>query len=259
MCLLLLALDAHPRYRLIAAANRDEFYARPTATLGWWDDDGRVLAGRDLEHRGTWMGVTREGRFAALTNFREAGARISGAPSRGLLVSEFLTGAEAADGFCDRLAGRAGEYNGFNLVVGDGRRLLWFSNRAPLPVTLEPGVHGLSNHLLGTPWPKLEGGLRDLRGCLQLEGEDLVEAGLELLSDRAIPPDDQLPDTGFGLEWERILAARFIVSPEYGTRSSSVLLIDRRGGGLFVEQSFDRGEPLGGPARIGWSPGAADR
>jgi len=252
MCLLYLAACSHPRYRLIAAANRDEFYARPTARASWWEDDDRVLAGRDLEHGGTWMGATRFGRFAALTNYRDAGERIPGAPSRGLLVSEFLTGRASAEEFSGALVRRGGDYDGFNLIVGDGERLVWLSNRAGEPVTLAPGVHGLSNHLLGTPWPKLEGGLDEFRASLELEGDELVDASLSLLADRTIPPDDQLPDTGFGLEWERILGARFIVSPEYGTRSSSVVLLDREGGGLFVEQTFENGESRGDPVRFDW-------
>jgi uncharacterized protein with NRDE domain len=252
MCLLLLANEAHPRYRLIAAANRDEFYARPTARLGWWDDRPEVLAGRDLEHRGAWMGVTRGGRFAALTNYREPGERIPGAASRGLLVSEFLAGSGGAIEFCRKLGRSAEAYNGFNLVLGDGERLVWLSNRGGGPLVLQPGVYGLSNHLLGTPWPKLVGGLDELRAGLELDGDELVDHALALLADRAIPPDDQLPDTGFGVEWERILGARFIVSPDYGTRSSSVLLLHRDGGGLFVEQTFDRGDPRGEAVRVTW-------
>lgn len=252
MCLLLIANDAHPRLRLVAAANRDEYYARPTAPLGWWEDHPQVLAGRDLEHGGTWIGVTRGGRFAALTNFREPGERIAGAPSRGLLVGEFLTGSGGALGFAEDLARRADAYNGFNLVLGDSGELVWFSNRGEGPVVLEPGVHGLSNHLLGTPWPKLEGGLDGFRACLELDGDELIERVFALLADRSIPPDDQLPDTGFDLEWERILGASFIVSPDYGTRSSSVILLDCSGGGLFVEQTFDRGEPRGDSVRFDW-------
>lgn len=252
MCLLFLALGAHPRHRLIVAANRDEFYARPTARLCWWDDHPHVLAGRDLEHGGTWMGVTREGRFSALTNYREPGERVAGAASRGPLVSEFLTGADDAAQFCESLRRRTGSYNGFNLVVGDGAQLWWFSNRGDGPVLLEPGVHGLSNHLLGTPWPKLAGGLEEFRGCLELSGDELVEGALAALADRSIPRDDRLPDTGLGIEWERILGARFIVSPQYGTRSSSVLLLHSGGGGLFVEQTFERGEPADEAVRIAW-------
>lgn len=244
MCLLFLAYDIHPRYRLITAANRDEFYERPTANLARWDNNPQVIAGRDLMYGGTWMGVTRQGRFAALTNFREPGTRIKRAPSRGLLVSEFLSGSVDTREFASGLVRRANQYNGFNLIFGDGARLIWFSNRADGPLELEPGVHGLSNHLLGTPWPKVKHGLRDFESCLNLEGDHLVNSLLELLRDRTIPTDADLPSTGVSLEWERILGARFIVSPDYGTCSSSVILLDRDGGGLFVEQARDMGQPL---------------
>lgn len=252
MCLLLIAHDAHPRLRLIAAANRDEYYAWPTAPLGWWDDHPQVLAGRDLERGGTWIGVTRGGRFAALTNFREPGERLVGAPSRGALVADFLTGAGSALGFTEGLARHSAEYNGFNLVLGDGEQLVWLSNRGGGPLVLEPGLHGLSNHLLGTPWPKLEGGLEEFGACIGHTGDELIDRALGLLGDRATPPDERLPDTGFGLARERILGARFVVSPDYGTRSSSVILCDREGGGLFVEQTFDRGAPLGATRRFAW-------
>jgi uncharacterized protein with NRDE domain len=252
MCLLFLARDAHPSHRLIVAANRDEFFARPSARVAGWSDHPQVIAGRDREHGGTWMGVTRRGRFAALTNYREPGQRIEGAPSRGLLVSEFLVGEATPAAYAGELARRADEYNGFNLVLGDGDELLWFSNRGDGPQRLAPGVHGLSNHLLGTPWPKVAGGLREFEAGIGLDGDELIEALLAVLADRSIPPDADLPHTGVDLEWERILGARLIVSPDYGTRCSSVALLDRGGGGRFVEQTLDRGEPVGRPVDISW-------
>jgi len=252
MCLLFMANHAHPRYRLIVAANRDEFHARPTAPLAWWKDHPHLLAGRDLEQGGTWAGVARDGRFSAVTNFREPGVRITGAPSRGLLVSEFLTGTESARTFAGDLARRASACNGFNLVLGDGEELIWFSNRGEGSVVLEPGLYGLSNHLLDTPWPKITGGLDRFRACVELDGDELIEQAFTLLADRSVPPDDQLPETGVGLEWERTLGARFIVSPDYGTRSSSVILLNHDGGGLFVEQSFEQGRPTGSPTHFSW-------
>lgn len=252
MCLLFIANRLHPRYRLIVAANRDEFHTRPTAPLAWWRDEPNILAGRDLEQGGTWAGVDRGGRFAAVTNFREPGRRIEGAPSRGLLVSDFLVGSKRASAFADGLEHRRSDYNGFNLVLDDGESLVYLSNRGEGRMVLEPGIYGLSNRLLDTPWPKLTGGMDEFRACVELEGDDLNDGIFTLLADRSIPPDDQLPDTGVGPEWERILGARFIVSPGYGTRSSSVIVIENDGGGMFVEQTFEQGRPSGSPVRYSW-------
>jgi uncharacterized protein with NRDE domain len=244
MCLILFAYDAHPEYRLVLAANRDEFYERPTAPAAPWEDDPRVVAGRDLRGGGTWMGITREGRWSALTNFRDPRDFDRPAPSRGHLVADFLRGEAAPEAYLASLRPRAGEYNGFNLLVGDPDSAWWFSNRGGGPgERLSPGVHGLSNHLLDTPWPKVERGRRAL-GRL-LEEADALEPDLllELLLDRTFAADHELPDTGVGRERERMLSSLFIVSPDYGTRSSSALLIDRAGRGLLVERTYERGGP----------------
>ena len=240
MCLILLAHEAHPRYRLVVAANRDEFYARPTAPAGWWEDAPGVLAGRDLRGGGTWMGVDRGGRWAAVTNYRDPGAERKDAPSRGELVGDFLRGGDSAAEYLARLRPRAGEYNGFNLLVGEPGTVLWLSNRAPAPRALEPGVHGVSNHLLDTPWPKVERGKGALAAILREPRID-AEPMLDLLLDRTVAADHQLPDTGVGLTLERALSTMFIATPEYGTRSSTALLVDREGGVLFVERTHRPG------------------
>ena len=242
MCLILLGHEAHPRYRLVVAANRDEFYARPTAPAAWWDDAPGVLAGRDLRGGGTWMGVNRDGRWAAVTNYRDPGAERAAAPSRGELVGDFLRGGEPPAGYLARLAPRAGEYNGFNLLVGEPGTVLWLSNRAPDPRPLEPGVHGVSNHLLDTPWPKVERGKRAL-GALLHEPRLDAEPMLDLLLDSTVAADHELPDTGVGLTLERALSTMFIATPEYGTRSSTALLVDRDGAVLFVERTHHPGIP----------------
>lgn len=242
MCLILLGHEAHPRYRLVVAANRDEFYARPTAPAAWWDDAPGVLAGRDLRGGGTWMGVSRDGRWAAVTNYRDPGAERAAAPSRGDLVSDFLRGDDPPDAYLARLAPRAGEYNGFNLLVGEPGTVLWLSNRAPAPRALEPGVHGVSNHLLDTPWPKVERGKRALGDLLREPRLD-AEPMLELLLDRTVAADHDLPDTGVGLPLERALSTMFIATPEYGTRSSTALLVDRDGGVLLAERTHRPGTP----------------
>lgn len=236
MCLILLAWRAHPEYPLVVAANRDEFFARRTAAADFWDDAPDVLAGRDLEAGGTWLGVTRNGRFAALTNYRDPERNRSGMPSRGELVSRFLSGSQSAESYLSELDAMADRYNGFNLIFGDLNRLWCFSNCEEGERELKPGVYGLSNHLLDTPWPKVAQGKSALHAALRALPD---EAPLfDLLRDDRISPDDALPRTGVSLEWERLLSAAFIRAHGYGTRSATVLLRDSGGRVRFSEQSF---------------------
>lgn len=236
MCLILLAWRAHPDYPLVVAANRDEFFSRRTAAADFWEDAPNVLAGRDLEAGGTWLGVTRNGRFAALTNYRDPARNTMGAPSRGELVRRFLIGGQSAEDYLSELESCADRYNGFNLIFGDPDGLWCFSNCGEGEQALAPGVYGLSNHLLDTPWPKVARGKSALNGALQALPN---EAPLfVLLRDDSIAPDDALPRTGVSLEWERLLSAAFVRSPQYGTRSATVLLRDRSGWVRFIEQGF---------------------
>lgn len=243
MCLILFALDAHPEYRLVLAANRDEFYDRPTAPAAPWDDAPAVLAGRDLRGGGTWMGIARDGSWAALTNFRDPADFGRPAPSRGHLVGDFLRGDLDPAAYLDDVGRRADAYHGFNLLVGDGESALWYSNRAGRPAErLSPGVYGLSNHLLDTPWPKVTRGKDALRGLLARADALAPDHLLELLLDRTYAADHELPDTGVGIERERALSPLFIVSPDYGTRSSTALLVDRAGRALLVERTYESGD-----------------
>jgi len=240
MCLILFAHRVHPAYPLVVAANRDEWFRRPTAPAGFWPDAPEVLAGRDLEQQGTWLGVTRAGRFAALTNYRDPGANRPDAPSRGTLVSAFLRSRIPPGEYLEHLRRDASRYNGFSLLVGDFSELLYFSNRDGAS-RLTPGIHGISNHLLDTPWPKVARGKQALE-ALVAEGRDpSPEELLALLASRSRPPDESLPETGVGLEWERVLSPLFIESPSYGTRCSTVVLIDRDGMVTFVERVFNGG------------------
>lgn len=236
MCLALVALDAHSKYRCVIAANRDEFHARAAAPAHWWDDG--VLAGRDLVAGGTWFGVTRTGRWALVTNFREGIPRDPYAPSRGELVTRMLHDAASPLRSSAALLPEGGRYHGFNLLVGDGSDAAFASNRASGALALGEGIHGLSNHLLNTPWPKL---LRSKARLTEwLSGDDpAIEAAFAFLADRAPASDSALPVTGISPQWERLLSSPFIVSPDYGTRSSTVLLIARDGSARFVERSFD--------------------
>lgn len=238
MCLILFAYNVHPNYRLILAANRDEFYERPSAPADFWAKHPRVLAGIDLKEKGTWLGVTKGGKFAAITNYRDPASWKEDAPSRGGLVSRYLTGSFSAEKYLQRISARAPEYNGFNLLLGDSRDIFVFSNRGALQ-KLTPGIYGLSNRLLDTPWPKVRRGKKLMKAALDKKGAELEEALFAALADRRVPPDSQLPETGVDLEWERMLSPMFISSPVYGTRSSTVLLIGRNKRIKFMEKVYD--------------------
>ena len=244
MCLILLAYNVHPRYRLVLGANRDEFYARPTAPLDFWKDHPEILAGRDLEQNGTWMGVTRNGRLAAVTNYRDPGAVIKDAISRGYLVTDFLLGRMSPQDYLGRIAAKADRYNGFNLIIGDARDLFYFSKQDSKIRPLGPGIYGLSNHLLDTPWPKVKAGKRQLADLIIGNKDISTDAILQLLEHQAISSDADLPATGVGIAWERVLSPIFISSPDYGTRSSSVLTIDPQGGIRFVERTWKAAQAI---------------
>ena len=237
MCLLLLAVKSHPVYKLVIAANRDEFYDRPTAPASFWDDGPGLLAGRDLRAGGTWFGINRKGRVAAITNYRDPASIKSHAPSRGELTSDFLTGEEKPEEYLTRLDLKAGGYNGFNLIVGTKDEICWYSNRGNGICSLMPSIYGMSNHLLDTPWPKVSRGKAALEKILSDQSVPSPTAFFDMLLDRSIPDDNNLPDTGVGLEWERLLSPVFISSPNYGTRSSAILLIDQNDHVTFMERT----------------------
>ena len=241
MCFIIFAYKIHPSCRFIAAANRDEYYERPSSPVAFWEDAPQVLAGRDLKEGGTWMGITRGGNFAAITNFRDPSAVKTGAPSRGILVSNFIRGSESAASYLDKISRQAQKYNGFNLICGDHNDLFVYSNRGKIE-KLEAGIYGLSNHLLDSPWPKIIKGKKALSAAMNKKGSDLEAALFKILSDHKIAPDHKLPSTGVELEWERLLSSIFIESPAYGTRSSSVLLIGKNKRVKLVEKVFD-GKP----------------
>lgn len=226
MCLILVAWQAHGEFPLVVAANRDEFFARPTAAAGFWPGTD-ILAGRDLKEGGTWMGVTRSGRFAALTNYRDPAGHADGRASRGWLVADFLKSDASPVEWLGGLVPRRADYNGFNLLAGDLRSsvLACLESTTGRLHVLEPGIYGLSNHLLDSPWPKVRAAKSALaRALTALPDERPL---FELLRDDAVHPDEQLPRTGISLEWERLLSSAFVRAPGYGTRSSTVLRVSR--------------------------------
>lgn len=238
MCLIFIGLNQHPKYKLVIAANRDEFYKRKTAPAHFWEDHPHILGGRDLEAGGTWMGMSKQGKISMVTNYRDLRNLKEVAPSRGHLVSDFLLNGDQPHEYGEQVLAKGKAYNGFNLVFGWPDELLYYSNYSGNIQPLPNGIHGLSNHLLNTPWPKVERGKAKFSALLEskkLETQQLFE----LLYDENRATDDQLPDTGLSLERERVLSSMFIKSPDYGTRCSTVLLIDRDNHVHFTERVYD--------------------
>jgi uncharacterized protein with NRDE domain len=233
VCLITFAYKVHPRFPLIVAANRDEFRDRPAAPAAWWSDGSGILAGRDLRAGGTWLGMTQQGRFAALTNHRDLSRPLLGGPSRGALVRNALMGSFSTDG--------TAAFDGFNLLYGTVGALRYHNNIDASDTLLNPGLHGLSNALLNTPWPKVERAKAALEKALHLPDEDLVSALFALLRDDEPAPVEDLPTTGLRLDMERAVSSIFIDTPGYGTRCSTVLLVNGLGRAHFEERSWPSG------------------
>lgn len=244
MCLILLSYRRHDEFPLIIAANRDEFYDRPSVPARYWPDYPQILGGRDIQGGGTWMGLSEQGRAAMITNYREPGAFNPDAPTRGKLVSDFLSGDTAAINYLEELKATAQKYNGFNLMLSDVSGWYYYSNRMEPIIKLQPGVFGLSNHLLDTPWPKIT---RSKEAFIKLHEQAINETDLlNVLADETRADEALLPDTGVGTELEKMLSPVFIKSSKYGTRCSTVVLIDKNRRARFIEKTFD-------PFKAQWS------
>ncbi len=238
MCLIFLAVNQHPNYNLIVAANRDEFYARRTAPAHYWEDHPNILGGRDLEASGTWMAMNKNGKISLVTNYRDPANINPNAPSRGQLVSDFLLNADTPEDYLNDVSTRASQYNGFNLLVGYADELWYLSNYGKGIQKLPSGVYGLSNHLLDTPWPKVSRGKEKFNEAIKrtiIEPDHLFE----LLYDEQRTEDKSLPDTGIGLERERALSSMFIKTNGYGTRCSTVVTVSKNNEVMFAERVFD--------------------
>lgn len=234
MCLITFAWRTLPESPLVFIGNRDEFHQRPSAPAHWWTTQPGILAGKDLQAGGTWLGLSKQGRFAVVTNFREGGSEPV-EQSRGRLVTRFLEGMDS-DAHWNALHEQAEEYAGFNLIFFDGDTLGYFSNRGIHRRSLEPGLYALSNNFLDTPWPKVTRVKQALNDQLQVAWDS--ESLLGLMRHREPAADEDLPDTGIGRAWERMLSPAFIVSEEYGTRCTSLVRMDRDGKFSFIERSF---------------------
>ncbi|MEM6360870.1 MAG: NRDE family protein [Bacteroidota bacterium] len=238
MCLILFSYENHPRYKLVIAANRDEFYARSTQPAHFWEKESHILAGKDREAGGTWMGISKKGKLSMLTNFRDPMNIKSNAPSRGHLVSDYLLDGDDAYSYLKNLEASGATYNGFNLICGSIDKLHYFGNYQNGVHEISTGVHGLSNALLNTPWPKVKKGKADLQAALEAETIS-PESLFNLLYDDVYAKESDLPDTGVGLEKERMLSPLFIKSSHYGSRCSTVILIDKSNRVQFLERTYN--------------------
>ena len=236
MCLVIFALDTVPGSPLVIAANRDEFHARPTAVSGFWRDQPQLLAGRDLQQGGTWMGITRNGRFAAVTNYRDPSRTAPAPRSRGELTLGYLAGTLSPGAYLEGIAANAGEYAGFNLLLGDRSGLWYFSNSCPGPRELEPGIYGLSNARLDTSWPTVVTGKQ--RMAAAIGGGVHHDALAATVSDRGLATPQELDRHGLAGEMDQRLSAQFIVNPQYGTRSTTTLWLDAEDRVHWRELSF---------------------
>jgi uncharacterized protein with NRDE domain len=243
MCLILFAFNIHQDYKLILIGNRDEFYDRPTEPASFWDEAPHVLAGKDRLAGGTWFGITKNGRLAGISNYRDPNSLKKDAPSRGRLISRFLLSDESPQSYLEGVIKDKSRYNGFNLILGDKEELFWYSNRGKGMRKLSPGIYGLSNHLLDTPWPKVVKGKYELTRLISETSIPEPEEFFNMLSDRTPAVDSDLPYTGVGTERERMLSPIFILSPDYGTRSSTLLFIDRNDFVTFIEKTFNKNPP----------------
>ncbi|AKS41290.1 NRDE family protein [Wenzhouxiangella marina] len=257
MCLIAFSFNPDASPYLVLVANRDEFHARSTAPLAWWEGKSSILAGRDLQAGGTWLGTRRDGRWAAVTNVRDPAAP-PGRESRGALPLDFLEGDRSPETYARQIESRRADFGPFNLLVGDSGTVWYVSSSGPaLPV--EPGVHALSNGRLDSPWPKSQRVSRALKGLLASESVIEVDADrwFHLMQDREPAPDEALPDTGVGLEMERFLSSPFILSERYGTRSSSLLVLGEDSG-LAIERRWSPAGTVLGQLEYRWpGPSAA--
>lgn len=242
MCIISLHVNDHPTYKLIVAANRDEFYNRPTKAANFWEEEPNLLAGQDLKAFGTWLGITKSGRFAALTNYRDIASEQADRKSRGDIVKNFLLEDVQAEAYLSQLRENRFDYNGYNVIVGETvDQLYYYGNRQEDIIKIEPGTHTVSNHLINTPWPKVKNARSMLNDYVSAHAAIDVEVLFDQLASVDKAADDQLPDTGVGIDLERDLSPIFIQTDNYGTRASTVILVSHDNEVSFIERTFNSG------------------
>ncbi len=242
MCLVVFGLNTHEKYRLVFVANRDEFFKRPTQPAHEWVDSG-IIAGKDLEADGTWMGVNKKGKLAAITNYRDLKNLKKGAPSRGMLTRDFLESDLSIIEYLEKIKIKAAEYNGFNLLLADKHRVIHYSNVSKVITEIEDGIHGLSNALLDTPWPKVKKVKSRLKDAMR--NNSLNESSLiNMISDKELAADEELPDTGVPFELEKQLSSMYIRIPGYGTRCTTVVKISKQGFLEYTEVAYNEAGEL---------------
>ncbi|MFJ8066623.1 NRDE family protein [Psychrobacillus sp. NPDC096426] len=242
MCLINFQFHDHPNYKLIVVANRDEFYDRKTEPAHFWEDAPNLLAGRDLVGLGTWLGITKEGKFAALTNYRNPLEVGDGKTSRGEIVLNFLVGNLSSEEYLHSLDRNKEKYNGFNLILGNPGKLYYYNNVEGEITEIDPGTHGLSNKFLNTAWPKVVKGRDSLKAYSLKKKEVQLDELFAIMTDAEMALDEDLPNTGVGIELERSLSALFIKIPNYGTRCSTIILVDHTNQVTFAERTYVNGQ-----------------
>ncbi len=238
MCLISIAYQCHPKYKLILLANRDEFYQRPTKEAHWWEEDNSVFGGKDLQAGGSWLSVSKKGKIGAITNYRMPSRVIKNKTSRGQILGDYMLSDHEEKNYIDKISSSAENYEGYNLLFGSQDKLYHYSNINQKLTTINPGIHALSNHLLNTPWPKVEKAKKVMDELIESGNVFDVDTAFTLFSDKQIAPDDQLPYTGIGLNYERYLSSIFIDIPQYGTRATTLLLIDNKNQVFFEEREY---------------------
>lgn len=240
MCLILFTLNEHPKYKLILTANRDEFYNRPSLSADFWTDNTSILGGKDVKSGGTWLGINKNGRFIAITNFRDLRKENKNALSRGDISKDFLNGDLSVSQFIDQLSENRNKYNGFNLLLSDNafESFYHYSNITNRLEQITKGYHGLSNHLLDTAWPKVESAMHHLQIITKSKEFEINEL-IEMLTDDQEAPEKLLPSTGISLELERKLSPVFISMKDYGTRCSTAILVTKQNELVFLEVTYD--------------------
>lgn len=243
MCIVNFHFHKHPIYKLIVVANRDEYYERPTKSACFWEDELNILAGRDLLQKGTWLGISREGKFAAITNYRDPSLPETGRYSRGEIIRNYLTRDIDSEIFIKHLIKNRANYGGYNIIFGNQNQLFHYNNILNESNVIDTGTHSVSNHSLNTPWPKVVKGKSKLQDYVQSHQEKVhIDDLFQIVADRSIAKDAELPHTGVGLRMERLLSPLFVKMENYGTRSSTILLIDKKDQVTYVERTFLDGE-----------------